>query len=37
MAKDDFTIEIERGRIMFMTSYRNEFGEDCKVANIISK
>lgn len=37
MAKDDFTIQIEDGRIMFMTSYRNEFGEECKVANIISK
>lgn len=37
MGKDDYTIEIKEGRIMFMTSYRNEFGEDCKVANIISK
>lgn len=37
MAKDDFTVEIEDNRIMFMTSYRNEFGEECKVANIISK
>lgn len=37
MAKDDFTVQIEDGRIMFMTSYRNEFGEECKVADIISK
>jgi len=37
MAKDDFTVQIEDGRIMFITSYRNEFGEECKVANIISK
>lgn len=37
MAKDDFTVKIEDGRIMFMTSYRDEFGEQKKVANIISK
>ena len=37
MAKDDFTVKIEDGRIMFMTSYRDEFGEQQQVANIISK
>ena len=37
MGKDDFTVKIEDDRIMFMTSYRNEFGEECSVANIISK
>ena len=37
MAKDDFVVKIEDGRIMFMTSYRDEFGEDKRVANIISK
>lgn len=37
MGKDDFTVKIENDRIMFMTSYRNEFGEECSVANIISK
>lgn len=37
MAKDDFTVEIEDDRIMFMTSYRDEFGEERKIANIISK
>lgn len=37
MVKDDFTVKIEDDRIMFMTSYRNEFGEECSVANIISK
>jgi hypothetical protein len=35
--ENDYTVKIEDGRIMFMTSYRNEFGEDCSVANIISK
>ena len=30
-------ILIENGRIMFMTSYLDEFGEERKVANIISK
>jgi hypothetical protein len=37
MAKDDFTVQIEDGRIMFMTSYIDEFGEERKVANIITK
>ena len=37
MAKDDYTVKIEDGRIMFMTSYRDEFGEEIKVANIITK
>jgi hypothetical protein len=33
----DYTVKIEDGRIMFMTSYWNEFGEKIQVANIISK
>ena len=37
MAKNDFTTKIEDGRIMFMTSYRDEFGDTQEVANIITK
>jgi len=37
MAKTDYTVKIEDGRIMFMTSYWDEFGEEKTVANIISK
>jgi hypothetical protein len=37
MAKNDFTTKIEDGRIMFMTSYHDEFGEIREVANIITK
>lgn len=37
MTKNDFTTKIENGRIMFMTSYRDEFGDTQEVANIITK
>ena len=37
MAKNDFTTEIENGRIMFMTSYYDEFGDSQEIANIITK
>jgi DnaJ-class molecular chaperone len=37
MAKNDFTTKIQDGRIMFMTSYRDEFGDTQEVANIITK
>ena len=37
MAKNDFTTKIEDGRIIFMTSYRDEFGETKEVANVITK